>query len=124
MDDIILAGNDSAACAQLKAYLNSCFKIKDLGAFKYFIGIEIVRAPTGLFLSQCKYAMDVLIEVGLLGCCSFELPIEQNICLALASGSDCDDLSRYLRLIGKLVYLTITRPDISYVVHTLSQFMQ
>ena len=51
VDDIILAGNDSHACAKFKAYLDACFSIKDLGSLKYFLGIEVARGPKGLFLS-------------------------------------------------------------------------
>ncbi|XP_061359431.1 uncharacterized mitochondrial protein AtMg00810-like [Gastrolobium bilobum] len=68
--------------------------------------------------------MDLLTESGLLGCKPASSPMAQNHKLALAAGPTYDDLARYRRLIGKLVYLTITRPDLSYAVHTLSQFMQ
>ena len=51
VDDIVLAGNDTHACNEFKAYLHACFSIKDLGPLKYFLGIEIARGPKGLFLS-------------------------------------------------------------------------
>ncbi|KAK3009464.1 hypothetical protein RJ639_013410 [Escallonia herrerae] len=95
VDDLILAGNNSTACSSFKKYLNDCFKLKDLEPLKYFLGIEAARGPCGLFLSQRKYALDILSESG-----------------------------PYRRLIGRLGYLTITRPDICYAVHVLSQFMQ
>lgn len=67
VDDIILVGNDSQACATFKGYLNDCFSIKDLGPLKYFLGIEVARGPKGLFLSQRKYALEIVDECGLLG---------------------------------------------------------
>ncbi|KAK3014383.1 hypothetical protein RJ639_009157 [Escallonia herrerae] len=124
VDDLILAGNNSTACSSFKKYLNDCFKLKDLGPLKYFLGIEAARGPRGLFLSQRKYALDILFESGLSASKPAAFPMEQNHGLALAGGPLLSDPGPYRRLIGRLVYLTITRPDICYVVHVLSQFMQ
>ncbi|KAK2997578.1 hypothetical protein RJ639_026059 [Escallonia herrerae] len=65
VDDLILAGNNITTCSSFKKYLNDCFKLKDLGPLKYFLGIEAARGPRGLFLSQHKYALDILSESGL-----------------------------------------------------------
>ncbi|KAK3016508.1 hypothetical protein RJ639_007197 [Escallonia herrerae] len=124
VDDLILAGNNSTACFSFKKYLNDCFKLKDLGPFKYFLGIEAARGPRGLFLSQRKYALDILSESGLSVSKPAAFPMEQNHGLALAGSPLLSDPGPYRRLIGRLVYLTITRPDICYAVHVLSQFMQ
>ncbi|KAK3007603.1 hypothetical protein RJ639_013997 [Escallonia herrerae] len=124
VDDLILAGNNSTTCSSFKKYLNDCFKLKDLGPLKYFLGIEATRGPRGLFLSQCKYALDILSESGLSASKPAAFPMEQNHGLALAGGPLLSDPRPYRRLIGRLVYLTITRTDICYAVHVLSQFMQ
>nr|KYP41296.1 Retrovirus-related Pol polyprotein from transposon TNT 1-94 [Cajanus cajan] len=124
VDDILLAGNNKSACDQVKIHLSSCFKIKDLGKLKYFLGIEFARSSSGIFLSQRKFAMDILHECGLLGCKPYDFPMDQNHKLALADGPAYDDATRYRRLVGCLLYLTITRPELSYAVHTLSQFLQ
>lgn len=124
MDDLILAGNNSQACSSFKTYLNDCFKLKDLGSLKYFLGIEVARGPRGLFLSQQKYAIDILSEFGLSASKPVTFPMKQNHGLALADRSLLADPSLYRRLIGRLVYLTITRPDICYAIHFFSQFMQ
>ncbi|KAK2999604.1 hypothetical protein RJ639_023297 [Escallonia herrerae] len=135
VDDLILAGNNSTACSSFKKYLNDCFKLKNLGPLKYFLGIEAARGPSGLFLSQrkyaldilygsAKYALDILSESGLSASKPAAFPMEQNHSLALAGGPLLSDPGPYRRLIGHLVYLTITRPDICYAVHVLSQFMQ
>ncbi|KAK2998940.1 hypothetical protein RJ639_024413 [Escallonia herrerae] len=60
VDDLILIKNNSIAYSSFKQYLNDCFKLKDLGPLKYFLGIEAARGPRGLFLSQGKYALDIL----------------------------------------------------------------
>ncbi|XP_039158919.1 uncharacterized mitochondrial protein AtMg00810-like [Eucalyptus grandis] len=125
-------GNDKAAIDNFKDYLHATFHIKDLGAPKYFIGIEIARSDQGISLSQRKFVLEFISEVGLSGCRPTMIPIEQNIKLTTAeydrgiSQNDdpiLKDPSGYQRLVGKLIYLTTTRPDISYAVHTLSQFM-
>ncbi|KAK2992563.1 hypothetical protein RJ640_022756 [Escallonia rubra] len=124
VDDLILAGNNSTAYASFKQYLNDCFKLKDLGSLKYFLGIEAARGPRGLFLSKRKYALVILSESGLSASKPAAFPMEQNHGLALARGPFFSDPGPYRRLIGRLIYLTITRPDICYAVHVLSQFMQ
>ncbi|KAK3040437.1 hypothetical protein RJ639_028686 [Escallonia herrerae] len=124
VDDLILAGNNSTACSSFKKYLNDCFKLKDLGPLKYFLGIEAARGPRGLFLSEPKYELDILSESGLSASKPAAFPMEHNHGLALAGGPLLSDPGPYRRSIGRLVYLTITRPDICYAVHVLSQFMQ
>jgi len=67
VDDIVLAGNDSRACWEFKKYLDACFSIKSLESLKYFLGIEVAHGATGLFLIQCKYALEIGDECDLLG---------------------------------------------------------
>jgi len=88
------------------------------------LGIEVARGPKGLFLSQRKYALEIVDECGLLGSKPHAFSIEENHKLALATGPPLIDMGRYRRLVGRLIYLTITRPDLCYIVHILSQFMQ
>ena len=66
VDDLVLTGNNSEVCKKFKQYLNNCFKIKDLGLLKYFLGIEVTRGPQGLFFCQRKYALKIVDECGLL----------------------------------------------------------
>ncbi|XP_013583403.1 PREDICTED: uncharacterized mitochondrial protein AtMg00810-like [Brassica oleracea var. oleracea] len=98
--------------------------MKDLGKLKYFLGLEVAREPEGMFVSQRKYALDTIAECGLLGAKPSPVPTEQNQKLALAKGPLLTDPGKYRRLVRRLIYLTFTRPELNYIVHLLSQFMQ
>jgi Reverse transcriptase (RNA-dependent DNA polymerase) len=123
VDDIIITGNDINATQDVKQYLQKKFDIKDLGKLKYFLGIEIAHSKKGLFLSQRKYVLDLLQETGKLGCKPVDTPIESNIKLGSNDGEALTDISQFQRLVGKLIYLTVTRPDITFAVNVVSQFM-
>ncbi|CAA7044030.1 unnamed protein product [Microthlaspi erraticum] len=124
VDDFIVAGNDLSTIYKFKAYLSEYFHMKDLGKLKYFLGIEVARNADGFFLSQRKYALDILAESGLLASKPALTPMELNHKLSLATGEPLADPQRYRRLVGRLIYLTFTRPELCYSVHILSQFMQ
>jgi len=83
VDDIVLIGNDSKLCDDFKVYLDKCFHIKDLGALKYILGIEVTRNSKGPFLCQRKYALEIIDECGLLGSKQVEFPIGTDHKLAL-----------------------------------------
>ena len=97
--------------------------MKDLGVLKYFLGVEVARSAEGLFLSQCKYALDIIADVGLLGAKPTNVPLPPNHSLALADGEPLPDPESYRCLVDRLIYLSFTRPDLAYAVHTLAQFM-
>lgn len=124
VDDLVIAGNCSDTCTNFKQYLRRCFHMKDLGPLKYFLGLELARGSTALFICQHKYTLDILDECKMLDCKPSAFPMEKNQKLAVDSGPTYSDPPRYRRLIGCLIYLTITRPEITYSVHILSQFMQ
>ncbi|GMP88706.1 hypothetical protein CsSME_00040591 [Camellia sinensis var. sinensis] len=88
VDDIILTGNDEAELAALKEKLAKEFHIKDLGALKYFLGMEFARSKEGIFVNQRKYVLDLLGETGMLGCKMVETPIEPNLKLQAAKAEE------------------------------------
>jgi hypothetical protein len=122
VDDIIIAGDNTFEISQLKQKLSKEFEVKDLGKLRYFLGIEIARSPKGIVLSQRKYVLDLLSDVGMLGCRVASTPIEKNHQLCAQYGDPVDRES-YQRLVGRLIYLCHTRPDISYTVSVVSRYM-
>ncbi|KAG7536929.1 GAG-pre-integrase domain [Arabidopsis suecica] len=127
VDDIIISGNDKVGIQDTKDFLKSTFDIKDLGELKYFLGIEVCRSKEGLFLSQRKYTLDLLSQVGKLGAKPAKTPLEDDYKASRKGELDnkpFEDVTQYRRLVGKLIYLTITRPDICFAVNVVSQHMQ
>jgi len=121
VDDIILAGNDAVEIEKLTHLLNETFKIKNLGDLTYFLGLEVARNKTGIHLCQRKYVLDLLEDAGMMNCAPAITPMNHK--LAADMGDILPDPSSYRRLIGKLIYLTNTRPDITHAVQHLSQFV-
>ncbi|XP_019096549.1 PREDICTED: uncharacterized protein LOC109130912 [Camelina sativa] len=124
VDYLVVCGNDGEAIRKFKRYLGECFRTKDLGKLKYFLGIEIARNEEGFLLTQRKYASDIVNETGLLDSRPTTTPMEQNHHLATDSSPYIPEPASYRRLVGRLIYLANTQPDLSYSVHILSQFMQ
>ncbi|RVW26625.1 Retrovirus-related Pol polyprotein from transposon RE1 [Vitis vinifera] len=124
VDNIVITGSDQDGIQKLKQHLFTHFQTKDLGKLKYFLGIEIAQSSSGVILSQRKYALDILEETGMLDCKPVDTPMDPNVKLVPGQGEPLGDPGRYRRLVGKLNYLTITRPDISFPVSVVSQFLQ
>ncbi|RVW64704.1 Retrovirus-related Pol polyprotein from transposon RE1 [Vitis vinifera] len=99
---------------KLKGKLAEEFEIKDLGALKYFLGMEFARSKEGIFVNQRKYVLDLLDETSMLGCKPAETPIEPNVKLQPTKTKNVKDQNRYQRLVGRLIYLSHTRPDIAF----------
>ena len=123
VDDIILTGDHEEEIDSLKVSLTKEFEIKDLGNLKYFLGMEIARSKKGIAVSQRKYILDLLNEIGMLGCRPADTPMDTTVKLEGNDGSAPVDKGRYQRLVGKLIYLSHTQPDISFSVSKVSQFM-
>ena len=123
VDDVIVAGNDESKIQEIKGKLDKEFSIKDLGPIKFFLGIEVSRTKKGMVLSQRKYTLDILEDTGMMGCRPSSFPMEQNLKLDKRSDKERVDENQYRRLVGRLLYLQATRPDIIYAVNILSQFV-
>ena len=123
MDDMIITGDHLSGIQELKNFLSHQFEMKDLGHHSYFLGLEIAHSTDGLYITQAKYDSDLLSRVGLTDNKIVDTPVELNAHLTPSEGKPLSNLSLYRKLVGSLVYLTVTRPDISYVVHQVSQYL-
>lgn len=123
VDDLLICGSDIAQTNALKNMLSTKFHMKDLGQVCYFLGLEIDRSPSGFFVSQQKYVKDLLEEYGMSQAKPISLPLDSRLKLTQNKGNPLPNPVIYQRLLGKLIYLTITRPDLAYSFQLLSQFM-
>ena len=123
VDDIVVTGNDIVEQGCLKHNLAWEFEIKDLGQLRYFLGIEVAHSKEGIFLSQRQYVLDLLDETSLLGEKRGRILVDPNTKLQANKGGQELDNGRLQRLVGRLIYLAHTRPNISFDVNLVSQFM-
>jgi hypothetical protein len=98
--------------------------MKDLGKLHYFFGTQVIQSPKGRWLLQRQYALNKLSEYGMTGCKPISIPLEQNVKLNADEGDLVEDTIMYRCIVGNLIYMTITRPYLSYAVGVVSQFMQ
>ncbi|KAK8931024.1 hypothetical protein KSP39_PZI016079 [Platanthera zijinensis] len=123
VDDIVITGSDPKGITDLKAFLHSNFQTKDLGSLRYFLGIEVTDHDDSIFVSQRKYALDLLSDLGMSDCRSMDSPLEPGEKSLHAESKSFESPEKYRRVVGKLNYLTMTRPDIACAVSKVSQFM-
>lgn len=123
VDDLLITGNDIDEINKFKKSMLQVFEMTDLGLMKYFLGMELHQLDDGIFLSQKKYANDVLKKFKLESCKSVSTPLAVNEKLSKSDGDAKADVTQYRSLIGCLLYLTATRPDLMFSASLLSRFM-
>lgn len=124
VDDIILIGNNVSTIQSLKSHLHTIFNIKDLGQLSYFLGLEVSYLLDGIALSQRKFSTDLLRESGLQPFKKGVTPLPLQLKLHSNDSPLYSDPTQYRSLVGKLNFLTHIRPDLSFAVQVLSQYMQ
>ena len=123
VDDMIITGDDMQGVQDLKHFLGRQFEMKDIGLLNYFVGLEVCSSTDGYYLTQAKYTSDLISRASITDSKIVNTPIEYNCRLNSHDGESLSDATLYKQLVGSLFYLTVTRPDISYEVHVVSQFM-
>ena len=124
VDDIILTGSSSTQISSLNAKLNSVFALRDLGKLSYFLGIEVAYHDGSMTLSQSKYVSDLLHRTAMFDTKPAHTPGAVGKNLSKFDGDPLPDVTQYRSVVGALQYLTMTRPDIAFVVNKVCQFMQ
>ncbi|KAJ4764255.1 polyprotein [Rhynchospora pubera] len=123
VDDLIFTGNDEKMMHEFKNDMMKKYEMNDLGMLHYFLGIEIDQRDDGVFISQKKYAQSILSKFNMENCNPVKTPLLVNEKLMKDDGSGNADAAQYRSLVGSLLYLTTTRPDIMYASGLLSRFM-
>ncbi|KAK4397721.1 Retrovirus-related Pol polyprotein from transposon RE1 [Sesamum angolense] len=124
VDDVLLTGDSLDSLSSVKHYLDDLFTIKDLGHAKFFLGLELARSTHGTFITQKKYLMDIVWDCHLEEAKPAATPLPVGIKFDASTGPALPSPDRYRRLVGRLLYLDFSRPDISFAVQQLSQFLQ
>ncbi|KAL0411950.1 UNVERIFIED_CONTAM: Retrovirus-related Pol polyprotein from transposon RE2 [Sesamum latifolium] len=123
VDDILITGTSLSEIEDVKTYLHDLFTVKDIGDARYFLGLEIARAAARMYLAQTKYTLDIIKDTGLLRSKAVSTPFPPGLKLTTNCGAQLQHPDAYRRLVGRLLYLGFTRPDISHSVQQLSQFL-
>jgi len=122
VNDLIITRSNETSVVKLKTNLWQQFSIKDLEKVEYFFGIEMATSSKGGFLNQQKYILDMLQDAEMLHTKPVIIPLDSKMQLD-SSSKPLLTFTTYQRIVGKLIYLTITRPDITFDVSLLSQYM-
>ena len=123
VDDMLVIGSNVKLLAEFKREMQDVFEMFDLGIMNYFLGMEIHQCSSGIFVSQRKYAIDILKKFKLESCKEVATPLAHNEKISKNDGEKLKDPSRFRSLVGSLLYLTATRPDLMFPAGLVSRFM-
>eukprot|EP00253_Pinus_taeda_P032551 PITA_32551 len=124
VDDLILTGSDPNLINHVKSNLKKKFEMTDLGHLHYFLGLQVLQSREGISLSLSKYACDLLRHFQMEDCKPTPSPFQSRAKLSVTCTSLEVDATLYRQLVGKLLYLTHTHPDLSFDVGLIARFMQ
>jgi hypothetical protein len=124
VDDLILTGSDPKLLNHVKTRLKKKFEMTDLGFLHYFLGLQVLQTNEGIFLSQSKYACDLLRLFHMDNCKPTPSPFQSGVNLSTTCTSPEVDATLYNQLVGSLLYLTHTHPDLSFVVGLIARYIQ
>jgi hypothetical protein len=123
VDDIILTASNTQLLQRVIEELHQEFAIKDLGALRFFLGVQVRRDDTGFFLMQAQYTEDILDRAGMANCKPATTPVDAKQKLSASDGDPTANATFYRSITGALQYLTLTRPDIAYAVNQACLYM-
>ena len=118
VDDLLITSSNLELIQSTKLFLSTQFSMKDLGPIRYFLGIELDHTPQDLFLSQRKYISDLLDDYYMKDSMPLHLPMDSHLKLTTTTDVPLHNPKPYQKLVSKLIYLSITQPDIVFTVCT------
>ena len=124
VNDLIIGGNFMVEISKLKKNLEMQFHMKDLGELKYLLGIEVIRSESGIYMLQKQYVTTVMEKYRMFGCKPIDVPLEKSCKFRADLRAKITNVNVFRSMVGNLIYMTITRPYLSYAVGLVSQFMQ
>jgi hypothetical protein len=116
VDDLIVGGGNEKEVEHVKSLLKQKFDMKDLGELQFFLGIEVIRMPEGIWLLQQQYVLDMLSKYGMVGCKPISIPLDHNGKLSVDASEVLEDATMYKKIVGSLIDMTITKPDLNYAI--------
>jgi hypothetical protein len=123
VDDMLVTGSNVKLLVEFKKEMQDVFETSDLGIMNYFLGMEIHQCSSGIFVSQRKYVVDILKKFKLESCKKVATPLAQNEKISKNDGEKLEEPSAFRSLVGSLLYLTTSRPDLMFPASLLSKFM-
>jgi hypothetical protein len=123
VDDLIFTGNDETLFSSFKHSMIKEFDMTDLGRIRYFLGLEVLQRADGIFICQRKYAQEVLEHFNMARYNTVYNPIVPRFKLVIDPVGMAINSTQYMQMVGSLMYLTSTRPDIIFVVNLLSRYL-
>lgn len=123
VNDIIFTGNNNAKIGEVKQFLHKEFTIKDLSETGYFLGIQLMQNKHDIAILQQKFIHNILQETNMLDAKTHDTPFPTISKLSTTDGAELQNHNKYKRLIGKLLYLIVRRPDITFSIQHVSKFM-
>lgn len=123
VDDLLLLGNSTTNISEVKALLSAKYQMKDLGPIARYLGMEFIRMPQGMLLHQAAYNREILKDLDMQDCKPLGTPLPEGFITQSESNTSPVDRTQYYQAVGKLLYLTNTRPDLSHSVGIVARFM-
>jgi hypothetical protein len=124
VDDLIYTGNDTKMVEEFKESMKMRFAMTDLGKMRYFLGVEVSQNKKGIFIYQHKYASEILSRFGMEECNKVCSPIVPGYKLVKDENGKASDSTAYKQMVGCLMYLLATRPDLAFSVCLVARYME
>ncbi|KAG8487131.1 hypothetical protein CXB51_020677 [Gossypium anomalum] len=123
MDDLLMTGSKNELISEFKVQIQEVFEMTDFGVMTYFLSMEVNQSDQCIFISQHAFALKILNRFCMINCKIVSTPVAQGEKLTSSGNQERVDEKEYRSLVGCLLYVTTTRPDIVFGVNLLSRFM-